>query len=403
MRIIPFLVAALVTAVLYLLVFERDNVMAFAGNTSGEAATEDTGADRSAVSVLVRKSTAQAIDSAVVLRGQTEAARQVDVRSETMAIVRSAPLHKGAFVEVDQTLCELAPGTRASALAEAEARLAEAQGRVPEAEARLAEAEARLAEANVNNNAAAKLSVDGFASETRVVGAEAAVRSAEAGVQSAKSGVQSAKSGIQSAEAAVATARNEIERLTIRAPFGGLLESDTAELGALMQPGGLCATIIQLDPIKLVGYVPETEVNRITTGSMAAARLTSGQEVQGSVTFLSRAADAQTRTFRVEIEVPNEDLSIRDGQTAEILIASDGAKAHLLPQSALTLNDEGTLGVRVVDETSKALFMPVSLLRDTAQGVWVTGLDDRADVIVLGQEYVTDGVPVAPKYAEATQ
>jgi multidrug efflux system membrane fusion protein len=403
MRIIPILVAVIVTAVLYMLVFERESVMAFAQNTAdAEAAAEET-QNPTAVSVLVRKSTAQAIDSAVILRGQTEADRQVDVRSETMAIVRSAPLHKGTYVEADQILCELAPGTRASALAETEARLAEAKGRVPEAEARLQEAIARLQEANVNNNAAAKLSVDGFASETRVVGAEASVRSAEAGVQSAKSGVQSAKSGIQSAEAAVDAARNEIERLTIRAPFEGLLESDTAELGALMQPGGLCGTIIQLNPIKLVGYVPETEVNRITVDAMAAARLTSGQEVQGRVTFLSRAADMQTRTFRVEIEVANDDLSIRDGQTAEILIASDGAKAHLLPQSALTLNDEGTLGVRVVDENSEALFVPVALVRDTAQGVWVTGLSEQADVIVLGQEYVTNGVPVAPKFAEVSQ
>ena len=403
MRIFPILIAALVTAVLYMLVFERDSVMAFAQSTDETSIAVEEAPASNAVSVLVRKSTAEPIDSAVILRGQTEAARQVEVRSETMAIVRSAPLHKGTYVDEGQILCELAPGTRASALAETEARLAEAMGRVPEAQARLQEAMARLQEANVNNNAAAKLSVDGFASETRVVGAEASVRSAEAGVQSAKSGVQSAKSGIQSAKSAVDAARNEIERLTIRAPFEGLLESDTAELGALMQPGALCSTVIQLDPIKLVAYVPETEVNRINVDAMAAARLTSGQDVQGRVTFLSRSADMQTRTFRVEIEVPNTDLAIRDGQTAEILIASDGTKAHLLPQSALTLNDDGTLGVRVVDDASAALFVPVSLGRDTAQGVWVTGLEESADVIVLGQEYVTDGVPVAPKYAEATQ
>ena len=44
------------------------------------------------------------------------------------------------------------------------------------------------------------------------------------------------------------------------APFAGLLETDTAELGALLQTGSPCATIIQLDPIKFVGFVPEAEL-----------------------------------------------------------------------------------------------------------------------------------------------
>ncbi len=161
--------------------------------------------------------------------------------------------------------------------------------------------------------------------------------------------------------------------------------------------------MIQLDPIKLVGYVPETEVDRIAVGALAGARLTSGQEVHGRVSFLSRSADPQTRTFRVDIDVANPMLKIRDGQTAEILIASDGAKAHLLPQSGLTLNDEGTLGVRTVGPENVVVFAPVSLVRDTAQGVWVTGLPETADVIVVGQEYVTDGVTVEPTFTEAAQ
>ena len=189
----------------------------------------------------------------------------------------------------------------------------------------------------------------------------------------------------------------------MHAPFGGLLEHDTAELGSLLQTGGICATIIQLDPIKLTGFLPETEVGRVETGARAGARLAaSGQQVTGTVSFLSRSADPQTRTFRVEIEVPNSDLAIRDGQTAEILIAAAGAKAHLLPQSSLTLNDDGALGVRTV-EGEMAKFVPVTILRDTAEGVWVTGLTETAQVITIGQDYVIDGVPVEPTVKEASE
>jgi len=246
--------------------------------------------------------------------------------------------------------------------------------RVPETQARLDEALARLDEAKINDNAAAKLSEGGFASETRVASAQAAVRAAEAAVASAKSGLQSTGAGIQSAEAAIAGVKKDIERLQITAPFEGLLETDSAELGSLLQPGTLCATILQLDPMKLVGFVPETEVDRVEIGALA-----------------------------VEIQVPNGDLKIRDGQTAEIIVAADGAKAHLLPQSALTLNDDGDLGVRTVDENSTAQFANLTLLRDTAQGVWVAGLPDTANVITIGQEYVTDGVSVEPSYEEPKQ
>ncbi|CAN0598720.1 unnamed protein product, partial [Ectocarpus sp. 12 AP-2014] len=94
--------------------------------------------------------------------------------------------------------------------------------------------------------------------------------------------------------------------------------------------------------------------------------------------------------------------SIRDGQTAEILIQSDGETAHLLPQSSLTLNDEGSLGVRLV-ENGVAAFAPVDVIRDTTEGIWISGLDKEVEVIVVGQEFVTDGVAVAVSYKEATQ
>ncbi|WP_297771917.1 efflux RND transporter periplasmic adaptor subunit, partial [uncultured Roseovarius sp.] len=283
------------------------------------------------------------------------------------------------------------------------ARLTEAHARVPEAEARAEEARAQLEEARINYNAAQNLVENGFASQTRVASTRAAVSSAQAAVQSATSGLEAAKAGIESARAAVAAAENEIERLTISAPFSGVLETDTAELGSLLQPGALCATVLQLDPITLVGFVSELQVERVQMGAPAQARMASGRSVEGQVTFISRAADDTTRTFRVEIKVPNPELGLRDGETAEITIGAEGKNAHLLPQSALTLNDDGTLGLRIVDAEDKAKFVPVTLLRDTPSGVWLTGLPDEADVIIIGQEFVTDGVSVEPVYQELSQ
>ncbi|MCX7560780.1 efflux RND transporter periplasmic adaptor subunit [Sulfitobacter sp. F26204] len=415
MRVFSILAALAVTVILAMSILARPQLAALFGAPSTEAdnggpltPTAESGAPatdpENTVKVMVRKVQGRDVDSAVILRGETKAAREVDVRSETSAIVISDPLRKGTEVKAGDALCVLDPGTRGAALDEARARLSEAESRVPEAEARVEEARARLEEAEINQNAASRLGQDGFATQTRVAGADAAAAAAKAGITSASSGLSAARAGIEAATAAVAKAEKEIAQLTITAPFSGLLESDTAELGSLMQPGSLCGTIIQLNPIKLVGFVPETEVHRVTLGATAAARLAAGgREVMGNVTFLSRSADPQTRTFRVEIDVDNSDLGIRDGQTTEIAISSEGVKAHLIPQSALTLNDDGALGVRLVDARSMVAFAPVNIMRDTVEGVWVTGLPEEADVIVLGQEYVTAGVTVAPTWEEAVQ
>lgn len=405
MKLMPILTAVIVSAFLYFAVFERDTLLAFAqvSDESSEAQIEGVSTDTAmhTISVVAQHSVAQTVDSTVVLRGRTEAARSVEVRGETSGLVTTEPLRKGAFVNTGDLLCELDPGIREASLAEARGRLGEAQARVPEAEAGLAEARARVREAEINVNNARTLTEGGFASETALISAEATAEAAQAGVSRANSGVISAQSGIEAAQANVAAAEREIDRLTILAPFPGLLETDAAELGSLMQAGGLCAVVVQLDPIKLVGFVPEADLDKIEVGALAGAQLASGREVQGRVTFLSRSGDETTRTFRLEIEVANADLRIRDGQTADILVAAEGRQAHLLPQSSLTLDDNGTLGVRVIDENTQALFLPVTLLRDTVDGVWLTDLPDTLDVIVVGQEYVIDGVPVAPTFKEA--
>lgn len=363
MRVMPLITAVVVTAFLYFLVAERDSLLAFAqADTSAEAETEGAAApvdESSLIKVVVLRSTERDIESAVILRGRTEAARQVDVRAETTGQIVSEPLRKGAFVNTGDLLCEIDIGTR---------------------EASLAQVEAAKREAELNLTAAERLIGDGYASETRLLSAEAA---------------------LSAAEAAVSAAQREIENTKIVAPFSGLLETDTAELGTYLSTGAACATIIQLDPIKLVGFVPEIEVGKVQVGAPAGARLAAGGDVMGRVTFLSRSADDTTRTFRVEVEVPNADMSISDGQTAEIIIGTDGRKAHLVPQSALTLNDNGDLGLRVIDETNTVHFAKVEVVRDTIDGVWVTGLETEANIITVGQEYVVEGVTVAPTFQEA--
>jgi membrane fusion protein, multidrug efflux system len=361
MRPVPILTAVLVGLVLYLFVMERDFLRTLAGAEVAAADAAAAGAATAAlpeervVAVVAVRSRARPVDSGLVLRGRTEASRRVEIRAEVMGRVVSEPIRRGAEVTAGDVLCELDPGTRP---------------------AQLAEAEARLLEAEANERASAQLAERGFGAEATAIARRAA---------------------LQAAQAQVERSRREIDSLEIRAPFTGLLEADTAELGELLQPGSACASVIAIDPIKLVGFVTEDSVERVAVGAPAGARLVTGQEVRGRVTFVARAADPATRTFRVEAEAPNPGAAIRDGISAEILIGLPGAEAHRVPLSALTLDDDGRLGVRTArpeGDGARAAFLPVSIIRDEPGGVWVAGLPEEADVIVVGQDFVTEGQPI---------
>lgn len=344
MRPLPLLMAALVCLGLYFWIVHPTDAQE-AGGTEGPAATQS---ETKPVKVVAFRSVARPVESALVLRGRTEAHRNVSIRAETAGLVVSEPMRAGARVAAGDLLCRLEDGSR---------------------QAQLAQARAALAQAKVDSEAAQKLSERGYAAETTAL-----ARVAQ----------------LEAAQAAVSQIELDIQRLEMRAPFDGVLESDTAELGALLRAGDQCAQVIALDPIEIVGFAPETDVDKLSAGMHARARLVSGREVDGQVTFVARSADPATRTFRVEVAAPNADGTIRDGMTAQIWIPLQGRTAHLAPQAALTLNDAGELGVRVAED-GVARFLPAQILRDEREGVWLTGLPDEADIIYVGQEYVSDG------------
>lgn len=345
MKAIPVLMALAVIVGLYFWIVPgsggRDQTPP-PGPAAAEAAAPEP------VRVVAFRSQAQPVDSAVRLRGRTQAHRLVDLRAETEGLVASEPLRAGAEVEAGQILCRLDMGSR---------------------EAELSEAKARLAQAEAD--------------------AQAADRLAEQGL-TAQNTAKARRAALETARAQLRRIRLDIERLEIAAPFDGVLESDSAELGAFMRMGDICARVISLDPIEIVGFVPEADVDRLQTGMTARARLVSGREITGEVAFVARSADPATRTFRVEIEAPNPDRTIRDGMTAEIAIPLASGRAHLVPQAALTLNDAGDMGVRLVED-GRARFAPAEILREERGGVFVSGLPPEAAVIYVGQEFVSDG------------
>ena len=186
------------------------------------------------------------------------------------------------------------------------------------------------------------------------------------------------------------------------APFDGYLETFSVKEGDYLNTGAVCATIIDSDPMRLIGEVSEKEINLVKVGAKAGAELISGKKVEGTVSFVSTSANKGTRTFRVEIDVNNSDRSIRDGVSAQIEIEGDTILAHKISPSILMLGEAGELGIRTVNKDDQVEFKKIEILEDSMEGIWITGLPKNTRIITIGQEYVFQGQTVNVKEISET-
>ena len=185
----------------------------------------------------------------------------------------------------------------------------------------------------------------------------------------------------------------ELNRTEVKAPFKGYIER-IVKPGNYISKGQTCAVIIELDPITFVAEVPETEIKKVISNQNVEIKLVTGEVIKSKLTFVSKSASASTRTFRVEAKVSNANGKIRDGITGTMTIQINKVLANKISPSILLLSDEGDLGVRVVDNNDEVVFLPITIIEDTNDGIWVTGIPNLSKLIVLGQGFVKNGEKV---------
>lgn len=325
--------------------------------TIAERQAAASGANAKARSVRIQTFVSRPMPIEVPLRGQTRAKASVTAAAETTGIVASVDVEKGQDVKIGDLLCTLDTGTREAAVAQAKAALAQAQ---------------QAYDANV------ALVKKGVAASNTTAAADAALKGAQ--------------SALDQAEA-------ELARTQIKAKSDGTVQDPLATVGSMLAAGAPCATIVRIDPIVFAGNVPEKYIELAKLGLPATLATVTGAKAEGKVTYIASVADPATRSFPVEVEIPNPGNKILAGVSATATINVGTAPAQLLPQSVLTLDDEGTLGVRSV-ENGKVAFHAVNIVSDTREGVWVTGLPLTLDVITVGQEFVQAGQTVEASKAD---
>ena len=186
----------------------------------------------------------------------------------------------------------------------------------------------------------------------------------------------------------------ELNRTEVKAPFRGYVEK-IIKPGNLLNRGQICAVIIELDPLTFVAEVPEAEIKSIVKGQKVLIELVTGETITSKLSFVSKSATPATRSFRVEAEVENSKGVIRNGITGTMKIYTNKILAHKISPSILLLSDNGTIGVKSVNNNNIVEFLPIKIIEDTNDGIWVTGIPNLSNLIVVGQGFVENGQEVA--------
>ncbi len=303
-------------------------------------------------SVRVRAVIAERRVVSAILRGRTEAVRKVALKAETKGRIIELFVEEGEKVTKGTVIAKISPDDR---------------------HARLVEARALRELRDVEYKAAVKLSKKGFKAETKLVAAHAS---------------------LEAAEAIVKLAEDELDKTTLRAPFAGAIDDRTVEIGDFVEPGDEIALLVDLNPILVVAQISERYHDKVMIGKRATARLVDGTMIEGKVRFVSSVADPATRTFRVELEVDNDEGRIPDGLTAELRIPLHEVPAYHLSPAVLTLADNGEIGVKAISETGDVAFHAATVIDSDPEGVWLAGLPSSLLLITVGQEFVSEGQKV---------
>ncbi|OCW57659.1 efflux RND transporter periplasmic adaptor subunit [Hoeflea olei] len=212
--------------------------------------------------------------------------------------------------------------------------------------------------------------------------------------------IDSARSALASARSQLEAAQADVDRLTVVAPFSGVIDQVMVEEGSWLPSGEAAAVLLQLDPVLAKGEVSEREIAHVEVGSEADVRLISGEVVSGRVRHVSLEATTGTRTYPVEVEIANPDNLVPAGMTAEIMIKAETVTAVRLPRSVVTLDADGNLGLRILKPDSTVGFVPIDLIDDSAEGLVLGGVPEDAKIIVAGQDLVKEGDTVNAVPAE---
>jgi len=341
----------------------------------------------------------QQIDQSIVIQGQTIYNKKIDVKSETTGNITNINFDRGDNVNRNKKLLNISIENRKEVLTSVERDLSRLKKEVIINEKNrdnLLSKNSELIKLYEIEYLSAKQLIDkGLSSKSKLSLASFNLVNSKSdqidiNLQYEKQ-LANLESQIASYNSQLKQINLDIEKTKILSPFDGIITDKNIEISDYVTPGMILLTIVNLNPIKVQGYLSEFDVNKIQLNTKALIENTNGIKKNGKITFISPSAETSTRTFEIEIEADNSDLTFKSGITTSIVIEGSELLAHKIPPSILTLQDDGTIGVKALSDENMVIFFPIQKVKDTVDGMWVSGLPNEVNLIISGQEYVSTG------------
>ena len=188
--------------------------------------------------------------------------------------------------------------------------------------------------------------------------------------------------------------QNEFNKVALFAPFNGILLDGHKIGGELVMPGEKVYELIDLSSLKIFGYINENEILSISLNNEVSISIL-GEEIEGKIDYISPISDPNTKTFEIVVKVDNKNYRYKDGLSSMISIKKGEVLAHKISPSILALGNDGALGVKVINDESKVMFKEIQVIEDTSEYMLVTGLNEKEQLIIVGQQYVSTGEEVS--------
>ena len=188
--------------------------------------------------------------------------------------------------------------------------------------------------------------------------------------------------------------KNEFNKVALFAPFNGILLDGHKIGGELVMPGEKVYELIDLSSLKIFGYINENEILSISLDNEVKISIL-GEEIVGKIDYISPISDPNTKTFEIVVKVDNKNYRYKDGLSSMISIKKGEVLAHKISPSILALGNDGALGLKVINDENKVLFKEIQVIEDTSEYMLVTGLNEKEQIIIVGQQYVSNGEEVS--------
>jgi len=207
---------------------------------------------------------------------------------------------------------------------------------------------------------------------------------------------QAARAQLQEAEATLRLAQVQLSHTTLTAPISGVIAERYVDRGAFISLSSPVVSIVAMDRVNILGRISDRELGALRLGQRAEVRVDGyPQEVfLGQVTRIDPTVDRTTGTIEIEIVVENLDHPLKPGMFARVgLIVASYRQVLLIPRVAL-LGQGAAARVFVLNEGSAHVRPVKTGFRTDDWVIVLEHLQEGEEVIVAGQEQVTDGVPV---------